>query len=123
VHAGATSATGHRAGAWVSFGKGAKPVLMEVGLSFVSVEGAQANLKAEMPDSTDFGEAGVGIAILPEMALAMDGSPRMRCVPIRKPDLSRNIELLQRRDRSLSPAAVKMLEVFRSVAKSRLGRS
>jgi predicted alpha-1,2-mannosidase len=54
VHPGATSATGHRAGAWVSFGKSARPLWMKLGLSFVSVENARANLKTEIPDSMDF---------------------------------------------------------------------
>jgi predicted alpha-1,2-mannosidase len=51
VHPGAVSATGHKAGAWVTFATSDKPVLMKVGLSFVSVENAQANLKAEVPDA------------------------------------------------------------------------
>jgi predicted alpha-1,2-mannosidase len=54
VHPGARSAKGRRAGAWVTFAKSAKPVLMKVALSFVSVENARANLTAEIPDSGDF---------------------------------------------------------------------
>jgi predicted alpha-1,2-mannosidase len=56
VHPGATTASGHKAGAWVSFANGGKPVLMKVGLSFVSVENARANLQAEIPGKagTDF---------------------------------------------------------------------
>jgi predicted alpha-1,2-mannosidase len=49
VGPGAASATGHSAGAYVSFGAGAGPVLLKVGLSFVSVANAEANLEAEIP--------------------------------------------------------------------------
>jgi len=55
VHPGAVSATGHKAGAWVTFAIGDKPVLMKVGLSFVSVENAQANLQSEVPDAPGAG--------------------------------------------------------------------
>jgi predicted alpha-1,2-mannosidase len=51
MHPGAASATGHKAGAWVTFASGTKPVLMKVGLSFVSVENAQANLRSEAPET------------------------------------------------------------------------
>ena len=48
MHTGAVSAMRHKAGAWVTFGSGDKPVLMKVGLSFVSVENAKANLQADV---------------------------------------------------------------------------
>jgi predicted alpha-1,2-mannosidase len=57
MHPGATSASGHKAGAWVTFAPSAKPVLMQVALSFISVENAKANLNAELParpEHTDF---------------------------------------------------------------------
>jgi len=53
VHPRAVSATGHKAGAWVTFAGGERAVLMKVGLSFVSVENARANLTGEAP-GTDF---------------------------------------------------------------------
>jgi predicted alpha-1,2-mannosidase len=49
ITAGATSASGHRAGAYVSFPSGAEPVVMKIGISFVSIENAEANLVAEIP--------------------------------------------------------------------------
>jgi predicted alpha-1,2-mannosidase len=55
VHPGAVSATGHKAGAWVTFAASEKPVVMKVGLSYVSVENAKANLQAEEPDVPDSG--------------------------------------------------------------------
>ncbi len=56
VHPGAVFATGHKAGGWVTFAASEKPVLMKVGLSFVSIENARANLRADLPDapSNDF---------------------------------------------------------------------
>jgi predicted alpha-1,2-mannosidase len=51
VHPGAVSAMGHKAGAWVTFAASGKPVVMKVGLSFVSVENARANLQAEVPET------------------------------------------------------------------------
>jgi predicted alpha-1,2-mannosidase len=51
IHPGATSATGHKAGAWVTFPPSDKPLLMKVGLSFVSVENAQTNLHADIPET------------------------------------------------------------------------
>jgi predicted alpha-1,2-mannosidase len=53
VHPGAISATGHKAGAWVTFAASEKPVLMKVGLSYVSVENAKANLRADLPETPD----------------------------------------------------------------------
>ena len=46
---GATSASGHRAGGFVSFPGGAEPIVMKVGISFVSVKNAEANLAIEIP--------------------------------------------------------------------------
>jgi len=42
-----TSATGHQAGAYLSFA-GAEPILVKAGISFVSVDNAAANLQAEI---------------------------------------------------------------------------
>jgi len=57
--------------------------------------------------------AGLGIAILPEVAEYGEGSSQTHRLAISKPVLSRKIEVIQRRDRSLSPAALKMAEVLR----------
>jgi predicted alpha-1,2-mannosidase len=46
---GARSASGHRAGAYVSFASGAEPILMKIGISFVSIENARKNLSREIP--------------------------------------------------------------------------
>jgi predicted alpha-1,2-mannosidase len=49
VSPGSTSASGHMAGAYVSFPDGAEPVLMKIGISFVSVANAEENLVKEIP--------------------------------------------------------------------------
>jgi predicted alpha-1,2-mannosidase len=47
--AGARSASGRRVGAYVSFASGAEPILMKIGISFVSLENARKNLSREIP--------------------------------------------------------------------------
>lgn len=49
LHPDGREVTGHRAGAWVSFGKLAKPLLVKVGISFVSTSNAASNLNQEVP--------------------------------------------------------------------------
>ncbi|HTP86000.1 MAG TPA: GH92 family glycosyl hydrolase [Bryobacteraceae bacterium] len=49
VRTGERNASGHLSGAYVTFPAGTKPILMKVGVSFVSVENAIANLDAEIP--------------------------------------------------------------------------
>jgi predicted alpha-1,2-mannosidase len=45
---GASSAKGHRAGVYVTYPAGSEPILLKAGISFVSVENAEANLRAEI---------------------------------------------------------------------------
>lgn len=59
--------------------------------------------------------AGLGIAILPEDAVAGIGSDKVRCVPVSRPVLNRKIEIIERIDRSLSPAAAKMVETLKEI--------
>lgn len=61
--------------------------------------------------------AGLGVAILPECA-APDNSSDLRSIPITRPSLSRRIEIIQRSDRSLSPAATKLAALIRNHAAS-----
>jgi predicted alpha-1,2-mannosidase len=49
VAIGSKSASGHKAGAFVSFAEGAEKVVIKVGISFVSVANAEANLAKEIP--------------------------------------------------------------------------
>jgi len=57
--------------------------------------------------------AGLGIAILPESAAEIDRGDDLRRVAIRAPSLTRQISLLVRADRSLSPAAQTFAAVIR----------
>lgn len=66
--------------------------------------------------------AGLGVAVLPEVAA--NGQPRdVKCLPIVRPVLSRRIEIFEKKDRSLSPAAQKMTEIFRNTAKTAMAES
>lgn len=60
--------------------------------------------------------AGLGIAILPEFAANVENSREIQTVGISKPVLSRRIEIIQRKDRSLAPAASKMVELLKEFA-------
>lgn len=58
-------------------------------------------------------KAGLGIAILPEAVADMEKSGEITCIAINKPSLSRRIEVIQRKDRLLSPSASQMVEVLK----------
>jgi len=60
--------------------------------------------------------AGLGIAVLPESAANSEDAREIRCLPITRPALSRKIDIIQRKDRSLSPAAEQMLDALREYA-------
>jgi DNA-binding transcriptional LysR family regulator len=65
-----------------------------------------------MTTALGMAEAGLGVAVLPETA--MPSAPAsVRRVAIRRPVLTRQICILTRPGRSLSPAAQKLLEVLR----------
>ena len=49
ITVGTTSASGHHAGAYVSFESDPEPLLLKIGISFVSIENAEANLSTEIP--------------------------------------------------------------------------
>ena len=60
-------------------------------------------------------KAGLGIAILPEAVTEMDESGEVRCRSISNPVLTRKIEIIQKKDKSLSPAAGHMVELLKQV--------
>lgn len=66
--------------------------------------------------------ANLGVAILPESSATPDNSSDVRSVPILRPSLSRKIEIIQRSDRSLSPAAAKLASLIREYAACRVSR-
>jgi LysR family transcriptional regulator, carnitine catabolism transcriptional activator len=57
--------------------------------------------------------AGLGIAVLPEAAVGAEKVREVRRLLISRPSLSRRIEIIRRKDRSLSSAAGKMIEILR----------
>jgi DNA-binding transcriptional LysR family regulator len=58
--------------------------------------------------------AGLGVAILPESATLLDPAAPVRTLVIREPSLTRQIALLTRAGRSLSPAAERLTQVLRA---------
>lgn len=60
--------------------------------------------------------AGLGIAVLPESAASLFSSNGISCIQISKPVLSRRIELIQKVDRCLAPAALAMVNILTRMA-------
>lgn len=60
-------------------------------------------------------EAGIGISVLPVLALPYAGHTLLTHRPLVEPALSREIGILRRKDRSFSPAAEGFLEVLREL--------
>ena len=69
-----------------------------------------------MTTAIGMARAGLGIAVLPEVTGIADDTTGLRRLPVSRPPLSRRIEVIERRDRTLSPAALKMVEVLRQCA-------
>lgn len=65
-----------------------------------------------MPTALGMARAGLGVAILPESAAGRN-EPGLTRIRFEKPLLNRQISLLMRRDRSLSPAAAAFVECLR----------
>ncbi len=55
---------------------------------------------------------GLGVAVLPESTGSLEPAAQVRRIAITHPTLSRRIEIIQRKDRSLSPAALKLAEIL-----------
>ncbi len=73
-------------------------------------------------------EAGIGISVLPVLALPYAGHTLLASRPLVEPARSRQIGMLRRKDRSLSPAAEGFVEVLREtmggeVATASLGQA
>ncbi len=54
-------------------------------------------------------EAGLGVAVLPQLATPARGHPILRTVPLVEPQITRTIGVVQRRGATLSPAAAQLL--------------
>lgn len=61
--------------------------------------------------------AGLGVSILPESAVNAAACDGIRMEPIRSPGLTRKIGIVRKRNRSLSPAAERFVEVLKEAAK------
>ncbi len=59
--------------------------------------------------------AGLGIAILPETAAGADGPATVKRIAIQDPKMSRRIDVIQKKDRTLSPAGAKMVDIFKEL--------
>jgi DNA-binding transcriptional LysR family regulator len=62
-------------------------------------------------------KAGLGVTILPSTALDIESSPDLVSVPVTNPSLDRDIGFIQKRGRSLSPAAAAFLQAIRKSRK------
>lgn len=71
-----------------------------------------------MPTALGLARAGLGVAILPESAAGQTAAGLAR-VAFQKPLLNRQICLLERRDRSLSPSAAAFVECLRAHVEAR----
>ncbi len=79
-------------------------------------ERGSANIRYEtnfMPTALAMARAGLGAAILPESAAGLNVAGLVR-IPFVKPVLQRQICLLERRDRALSPSATAFVECLRT---------
>ena len=89
--------------------------IFEDGVKRLKIAPAIAYETNYMSTALGLARAGLGIAILPEAAAELDKSAELRCTAIRNPVLSRRIELIERKDRALSPSALKMVEILKQM--------
>lgn len=61
-------------------------------------------------------EAGIGLSVLPRLALPSPGNDLIRAVPLSGPGASRTIGIVRRRDRFLSPAAQAVAKLLHAIA-------
>lgn len=68
-------------------------------------------------------EAGLGVAAVPAMAMPSEDHPLLMSVPLVEPVVTRTIGLIRRRGRSLSPAALKLFELFAEASAVKAARA
>jgi DNA-binding transcriptional LysR family regulator len=66
-------------------------------------------------------EAGLGIAVVPAMAMPEEGHPLLVSVPLVGPAVTRKVGLIHRRGRSLAPAALQLYELCLELKRQRPG--
>jgi DNA-binding transcriptional LysR family regulator len=64
-----------------------------------------------------FVEAGLGVAVLPSYALVLGGARKIKAMPLIGPSVERDICLIKRRGRSLTPAAARFSSTVRKWTK------
>ncbi|WP_244816052.1 LysR family transcriptional regulator [Caballeronia sp. Lep1P3] len=87
----------------LDYASGSRPIIDAV----MQQHGVEADVVQELGHSaTVFGlvEAGVGVSVLPWLALPLPADSSLVALPL-EPRAERTVELVRRRDRSLSPAA------------------
>jgi LysR family transcriptional regulator, carnitine catabolism transcriptional activator len=90
--------------------------IVEDALQRKSLHGKYAYEVNYMPTLLSLVRAGFGVGILPEHADAMGAFPDLVRIPIGKPQLTRQIQIITRKGRNPSPSVQKMLEILRKVA-------
>src|SRR5258708_29212085 len=86
----------------------------------LATEGLKISVAHEsiyMATALGMAHAGLGVAVLPESALNVASHPELRIVPVSSPALTRKIGIIGNAGRSLSPAAVKLIDVLRQLSR------
>ncbi|MCC8391142.1 LysR family transcriptional regulator [Paraburkholderia sp. MMS20-SJTR3] len=97
----------------LDYASGSRPIIDAA----MQAQGVSANVVQELGHSaTVFGlvEAGVGISVLPWLALPLPAGASLVARPL-VPRAERRVELVRRRDRSLSPAAEAVWDLIRQL--------
>jgi DNA-binding transcriptional LysR family regulator len=71
-----------------------------------------------MSTALGLAKEGLGVAILPEVVADMDKSGDVCRLAIVRPVLSRRVDIIEKKDRSLSLAAVQFIKILRQVTAS-----
>jgi DNA-binding transcriptional LysR family regulator len=71
-----------------------------------------------MSTALGMARAGLGVTILPESAMSVGAHPELRSVPVSSSALTRKIGIIGKAGRSLSPAALKLIDVLHDLVKS-----
>jgi DNA-binding transcriptional LysR family regulator len=64
-------------------------------------------------------EAGLGVAVVPSLAMPTSNHPLLVSLPLIEPTVTRKIGLIRRRKRTLTPAAQQLFDLFDEVKKAR----
>lgn len=90
--------------------------LVEDALQKSSLHVAPAFEVNYMSTALNLVRAGFGVAILPEHAGGMASASGIVKLPIARPAITRHIQIIRRKGKSLPPAAIKLEEIFQKLA-------